>query len=652
MRRSFACGALMASLFFPNVGLAQEVSALRNGVVKINSTSPGGKSRTGTGFVVKLEADTAFIVTAYHVVEGDKSPKVEFFARPNIPVPAEVVGTARQLDVALIVVRGKANLPEGLLTLQLDPEESLTVGQDVMTIGFPPGLSWAVSKPNVASQEGGSYAIVGGNIDEGNSGGPVLRGESVVAMVTAAERGSGRVIPAQFLAFVLQSWRIDLAATTAAPTVAKDPNDTTAQSALLKEDTLEGVFDRMELGLKTADESLFKAQWHPTGYELNLAGGSGIEGADIFRQGSREGWYIRPDPNEVRGRGSQDAYVSRCDVVSWKSGSIDDVVYAGVIRFKGRWAVLAIGEDKSEISELVNRARSGEPIKPISEPTPEAGAQTFGDCNNCPDMVVVPAGRFTMGSPQSEAGRNRHEGPTHEVVIPAPFAVSRYEVTRGQFAQFVRETGRDMSGGCWILDSKATRWRVDSKRSWRDPGFPQTDEHPVVCVNWEDAKTYTQWLAEKTGKPYRLLSEAEWEYVARANSETARFWGDGEQQACEYANVADRQAKNNYSGWTSFDCDDGYTETAPVGTYKPNAFGLHDMLGNAWEWVEDCWIKSYAKVPNDGSAWLSGDCKTRVLRGGSWSNDPNIVRSAFRNGVVRSNRKYFVNGFRVAKDMP
>lgn len=134
---------------------------------------------------------------------------------------------------------------------------------------------------------------------------------------------------------------------------------------LLVEDSLEGVFDRMELGIKTRDEDLFKAQWHPTGYKSNLVGGSGIEGASIFHQGSREGWYIKPRTDEVRGHGSQNSYIITCDVTSWKSGEIDEEVYAGVIRYEDRWAVLGIGVgDRSDVSALVYRYRPGEPIQP------------------------------------------------------------------------------------------------------------------------------------------------------------------------------------------------------------------------------------------------------------------------------------------------
>jgi hypothetical protein len=214
---------LLAVWVAVSAGLVRaDPAELRSGVVKIVSNSPEGKRRTGTGFIVLLEPGVAFIVTAWHVVEGDKTPQVEFFTRP-LAVGAEVTRLEPQLDVALLVVHARDDVLKGLLALRLDLAGSLAVGQDVTTIGFPGSLSWALSKPNIASQEGVHLALVGGNIDEGSSGGPVLGNGAVVAMVTAAERGSGRAIPAQFLGYVLRGWRIDVA-DTPAPSVPSPPD--------------------------------------------------------------------------------------------------------------------------------------------------------------------------------------------------------------------------------------------------------------------------------------------------------------------------------------------------------------------------------------------------------------------------------------------
>ena len=174
----------------------------------------------------------------------------------------------------------------------------------------------------------------------------------------------------------------------------------------------------------------------------------------------------------------------------------------------------------------------------------------------------------------------------------------------------------------------------------------------MVCVNWHDARAYVEWLSRKTGEGYRLLSESEWEYVARGGTETARYWGESEVGQCRYANGADNATKRRDSDWkwAIASCDDGHARTSPVGSYEENGFGLRDVLGNVWEWVEDCWNESYRGAPRDGSAWESGECGRRVLRGGSWFSGPRYVRSAFRLGITTGNRINYY-GFRVARTL-
>jgi formylglycine-generating enzyme required for sulfatase activity len=267
-------------------------------------------------------------------------------------------------------------------------------------------------------------------------------------------------------------------------------------------------------------------------------------------------------------------------------------------------------------------------------------------------MVVIPAGSFRMGSPDSEQGRDSDEGPVHTVRIDEPFALARREVSVGQFRAFVEATGyrteAEKGGGCYVWDG--SQWGKDSKRNWRSPGFEQGEDHPVVCVSWNDARAYVGWLGKETGQTYRLPSEAEWEYAARAGTTTARFWVDSPDAACRYANVADRAAKKKNPDWTIHDCDDGFVYTAPVGSFEANAFGLRDMLGNAGEWTEDCWNDSYKGAPADGRAWVKGDCGRRVVRGGSWSYVPDYVRSANRFRFVTEFRYYFL-GFRPARTL-
>ena len=272
----------------------------------------------------------------------------------------------------------------------------------------------------------------------------------------------------------------------------------------------------------------------------------------------------------------------------------------------------------------------------VEDPPPPdefAVGEVFDDCGHCPEMVVVPAGSFTMGSPSSEAGRNSNEGRQREVTIGAKFAVGVYEVTFDEWDACVS------GGGCGGHDPDDQGWGRGGR--------------PVIDVSWDDAKAYASWLSRETGESYRLLSEAEWEYVARAGTGTARYWGASASGQCRYANGADLTAKRHESSWTVADCDDGHYRTAPVGSFEPNGFGLHDVLGNVWEWVEDCWHENYARAPRDGRAWLDshgGDCSRRVLRGGSWNLRPKILRAAYRGRLVTGIRVSNI-GFRLLRSV-
>jgi len=291
----------------------------------------------------------------------------------------------------------------------------------------------------------------------------------------------------------------------------------------------------------------------------------------------------------------------------------------------------------------------------------------FDDCTDCPPMVVIPAGQFTMGSPDSEPGRFGHEGPQRTVRIAKPFALGRNEVTFSEFERFAVETGykteaeRDVGKkGCFGFNfnaPEATKSDWQPGRSWREPGIDQnTDRDPVVCVSWNDARAYASWLSKKTGKVYRLPTEAEWEYAARAGTRTARYWGDDPGQACVHENVGDQSTRTAFRRTLSrstgrrHECNDGRYYTAPVGSYKANGFGLYDMLGNVWEWTEDCWNASYKGAPADGSAWVTGDCSRRVLRGGNWGSEPRRTRSAHRAGEPYDDRAT-ARGFRLARTL-
>ena len=253
-----------------------------------------------------------------------------------------------------------------------------------------------------------------------------------------------------------------------------------------------------------------------------------------------------------------------------------------------------------------------------------------------------------MGSPSYEQGRDEDEGPVHEVTIAAPFAIGVYEVTVAEFGRFVDETGYWVVNSCWqMLGSVADG--VD--RSWRNPGFGQGGRHPVVCVSWNDALAYAAWLSRETGEEYRLPSESEWEYAARAGTATARYWGEGEAGQCRHANSVDASFKERYVNWWPVAlCRDGHVHTAPVGSFAANGWELHDVFGNVSEWTGDCWNGGYGNAPSDGSAWEYGDCEWRVLRGGSWSGENSYLRAADRgmNAAGVRNDSY---GFRVARTL-
>jgi formylglycine-generating enzyme required for sulfatase activity len=262
-----------------------------------------------------------------------------------------------------------------------------------------------------------------------------------------------------------------------------------------------------------------------------------------------------------------------------------------------------------------------------------------GDASWAPEMVVVPAGSFLMGTEQAEIDAHckkytaiaeylRQEGPQHRVTIAKPFAIGRFPVTRGEFTVFVKETGHSVPN--------------EEGSSFRDPGFAQDESHPVVCVCWADAKAYANWLSGKTGKDYRLPSEAEWEYACRAGTLTPFWWG---------SSISTEQA--NYDGTYTFggrSKSEFRKRTVPVKSFEPNPWGLYQVHGNVWEWCEDCCNESYKDAPASGSAWTAGNCANRILRGGCWNNDPWHLRAAYRADDTAGSRDDSV-GFRLARTL-
>jgi len=283
---------------------------------------------------------------------------------------------------------------------------------------------------------------------------------------------------------------------------------------------------------------------------------------------------------------------------------------------------------------------------------------TFRDCPECPEMIVIPEGTFLMGSPPTEAGRNENEGPQHKVSVRR-FAAGLYPVTRAEYAAVIRQTHHPDGDGCIVWTGKPAYEKdglfKDPSKDWRNPGFRQTDRDPAVCVSWDDAQAYVRWLNRKVcgpqktcpteAGPYRLLTEAEWQYAARGGTTTPYYWGD----RATHDNA-------NYGGEKCPPCGpkiqgkDLWDYTSPVGSFAPNPFGLFDMVGNAPQWVEDCWHDNYVGAPSDGSAWTTGECKFRVSPGSDWMEDGSFLRVAFRDLGPADERSHFT-GFRVAKTL-
>jgi formylglycine-generating enzyme required for sulfatase activity len=336
---------------------------------------------------------------------------------------------------------------------------------------------------------------------------------------------------------------------------------------------------------------------------------------------------------------------SRKEQEAWESAnsSASEESYQGYLDTypKGRYATLAQGRITKLKNEAAQQAaqQAAQTRAQQAKQEREAAAQqaalaraeaemrpgkVFKDCPDCPELVILPAGSFTMGS--SKGG---DESPAHSVTIRQPFALGKTEITRGQFAAFVNATSYDAGNECYVFEG--AKWEKRSGRNWRNPGYQQDDSHPVACINWNDAKAYAEWLSRKTGKSYHLPTEAEWEYACRAG---------GQHEYCGSDNIDSIAWYGRKNGDT----------THPSAQKQANAFGLYDMSGNVWEWVDDSYHDSYSGAPTDGTTW-SGDGAKRVLRGGSWDSNPGSTRSASRNYRTPASRD-FDFGFRVARTLP
>jgi formylglycine-generating enzyme required for sulfatase activity/predicted Ser/Thr protein kinase len=286
------------------------------------------------------------------------------------------------------------------------------------------------------------------------------------------------------------------------------------------------------------------------------------------------------------------------------------------------------------------------PIGRIANRPGNAPGTAIRDCPTCPLMLVLPSGSFEQGSATAMDEVSRFASPRHAVLIGRTLAMSSDEVTVGEFREFIAGTRREIAG-CNTYDG---RWEYRDSANWQAPGFAQSDMHPVACVSWDDAAAYAAWLTARSGYVYRLPSSAEWEYAARAGSDADFPWGGTGAAICDEGNVADYSAGRQYPGWDVFPCTDNFVNTAPVGSFKANAFGLHDLLGNVFEWVQDCWHDDYTGAPSDGSARVEAGCGERELRGGSWFSAPRYVNATYRNRFEHGYRSSSI-GFRVVREM-
>jgi formylglycine-generating enzyme required for sulfatase activity len=307
-----------------------------------------------------------------------------------------------------------------------------------------------------------------------------------------------------------------------------------------------------------------------------------------------------------------------------------------------------------DFNERVTNARLYASYKP---------GQVFADrfvdsTGQAPPLVVLPTGHFMMGSPDGERGHDTNEAPAHEVQIDKGIGMGRSAVTIGQFRDFVRSSGyvpqSQSLGGGSVYDEQSGGLRDEASATWQDDyaGKPGQERLPVINVSWNDAKAYADWLSQRTGKKYRLASEAEFEYALRAGTSTRYWWGD-DNPTSRVENLtggndrsgSGRRWSNAFNGYK-----DSYWGPAPVMSFTPNPFGLYDMGGNVSEWVGDCWHDNYIRAPRTAEAWVNPGCSRRVIRGGSWGSAPDMVRSAYRQGADADLRSARV-GFRVVREL-
>jgi formylglycine-generating enzyme required for sulfatase activity len=366
-------------------------------------------------------------------------------------------------------------------------------------------------------------------------------------------------------------------------------------------------------------------------------------------------------------RGTQDLVdEARVEIAGFRAAQaqkIEQDVLDAIVARKWDYAefilidLIALGGNEDRVAILRERLRVA---RTYGRFTPGEIIQDFlpDQEHFAPPVIVIAAGSFLMGSPETDKDRPSSEGPQHRVTITRGFALGLKEVSVGQFRVFAEATGyktqAELEEKSWVYNEQSSRLTARDRINWRHDfqGRRARDDQPVLHVDWHDAKAYVKWLSEQTGQAYRLPSEAEWEYAIRAGSVTPYWWGEGSPVEVIENLTGDGDTSSSGRSWgvTFEGYDDGYWGTAPTGSFPANAFGLHDLAGNVSEWIEDCWHGTYVRAPVDGSAWVNPGCGKRVVRGGYWASSPGQAHSSARFSADSRLRGPRV-GFRVARDL-
>jgi len=591
---------------------AQEFRRVENEIkdliVRVRAGQGTNQETAGAGILVSVQADSLYLVTAYHVIShSPKHIEVECAFLPDAPVEADYLSSDSRLDLAML----RISLPHSPLrtvrvTLpfqHLQPGAAVQRYDAVHPVGHPLGAAWYI--PTEASTVSQTIAerirfepecspgYSGGGLfdDHGRLLGMIVRGHTIWCEALSFER----------ICQTLEGeWGL------------------TVKRQAFEWRPVEPAEQRIEDLLAKAG-AYCQRKWYTTPAATNAFA--------VYQQ------VLALDPENseaLAGIGQMLYFYKSHAEKAEQQGKVDKALryYAGYLQ---------IAPNDDEVLDKVFALKNPPPTLhptavPSATPTPvTVSPADMGSVWHEPltgmEFVYVPGGCFMMGSPESETGRDADEGPVHQVCLNG-FWMSRHEVTNAQYR----------------------KWKTGHESGSYQGYSLNGDNQPVVSVSWDDAMAFTGWLTRQhEGEAtFRLPSEAEWEYTVRAGTSTSRLWGDNPDEACRYANVYDQTSEKAFDfNWTPHKCNDGYAVTAPVGSFQANDFKLYDMLGNVWEWCADTYHESYDGAPINGDVWgYLHNGKANVLRGGSWYPDSRYVRSAVRNGYVADNR-YIDIGFRV-----